>query len=75
MRRKSASLLMFLVTRPNFTATREQVLEELWPDNDPSSASNSLNQSLYFLRRDIDPWYEDDMSLEYIAIRRGPRLA
>jgi DNA-binding SARP family transcriptional activator len=66
-RRKPASLLMFLITRPNFTATREQVLEELWPDTDPTSASNSLNQSLYFLRRDIDPWYEDDISVEYVA--------
>ena len=66
MRRKSASLLMYLVTRPNLTATREQILEELWPENDPGSASNSLNQSLYFLRRDIDPWYEDDVSLEYV---------
>jgi DNA-binding SARP family transcriptional activator len=66
MRRKPASLLMFLVTRPNHTATREQVLDELWPDNDPGSAANSLNQTLYFLRREIDPWYEDDVSTEYI---------
>jgi hypothetical protein len=66
MRRKPASLLMYLVTRPNFTATRDQVLEELWPENDPGSAANSLNQSLYFLRRDIDPWYEDDLAIEYV---------
>ncbi|MGI8928123.1 MAG: hypothetical protein ACR2H0_01475 [Candidatus Limnocylindrales bacterium] len=66
-RRKPASVLMYLLTRPNFTATREQVLEELWPNNDPQSASNSLNQSLYFLRRDVDPWYEDDISVEYVA--------
>lgn len=65
-RRKPASLLMYLITRPSLTATREQVLDELWPDNDPGSAANSLNQSLYFLRRDIDPWYEDDMSVEYV---------
>lgn len=69
MRRKPASLLLYLVTRPNFTATREQVLDELWPDNDPTSASNSLNQSLYFLRRDIDPWYEDELSIEYVPFQ------
>jgi DNA-binding SARP family transcriptional activator len=57
---------MFLVTRPRFTATRDQVLDELWPDADPASASNSLNQSLYFLRRDIDPWYEDGLSIDYV---------
>jgi DNA-binding SARP family transcriptional activator len=65
-RRKAASLLMYLVTRPNLTATREQVLDELWPDADPGSAANSLNQSLYFLRRDIDPWYEDELSMDYL---------
>jgi DNA-binding SARP family transcriptional activator len=66
-RRKPASLLMYLTTRPNLTAHRDEVLDALWPDADPASATNSLNQSLYFIRRDIDPWYEDDMSLDYIA--------
>jgi DNA-binding SARP family transcriptional activator len=68
MRRKSAALLMFLVSRPGLAAGREQILEELWPDSDPLSASNNLNQSLFYLRRDIDPWYEDDVSVEYIGL-------
>jgi LuxR family maltose regulon positive regulatory protein len=67
IRRKPASLLMYLVTRPNFTATREQVLDELWPDVDPVAGANSLNQSLYFVRREIDPWYEDDTSVDYLS--------
>jgi DNA-binding SARP family transcriptional activator/tetratricopeptide (TPR) repeat protein len=67
IRRKPASLLMYLVTRPNFTATREQVLEDLWPDGDPGSGANSLNQSLYFVRREIDPWYEVDVSHDYVS--------
>jgi DNA-binding SARP family transcriptional activator len=69
VRRKSAALLMFLVTRPGHTASREQVLDELWPDADPDAATNNLNQSLYFLRREIDPWYEDDMSVDYLGLR------
>ena len=35
MRRKSSSLLMYLVTRPSHSATKDQVLEELWPESDP----------------------------------------
>jgi len=66
IRRKPAALLMYLLTRPSFSANREQVLDELWPDADPDSASNSLNQTLYFLRREIDPWYEDGVSVEYV---------
>jgi ATP/maltotriose-dependent transcriptional regulator MalT/DNA-binding SARP family transcriptional activator len=66
MRRRSASLLAYLITRRQNTATREQVLDSLWPDLDPASASNSLNQTMYFLRRDIDPWYDDDLSMDYV---------
>jgi DNA-binding SARP family transcriptional activator len=69
MRRKPAALLVYLVTRPAFTAHREQVIDELWPDADPTSALNSLNQSLYFLRREIDPWYEDGVSPEYVGFQ------
>jgi DNA-binding SARP family transcriptional activator len=67
IRRRPAALLMYLVTKPNFTAAREQVLDELWRDADPVGASNSLNQTLYFLRREIDPWYEDDLSADYVG--------
>jgi two-component SAPR family response regulator len=43
------------------------VLDELWPDLDPEAAANSLNQTLYFLRRDIDPWYTDGVSADYVV--------
>ena len=66
-RRKAATLLMYLITRPSMTAVKEQVLDELWPDLDPAAATNSLNQTLYFLRRDIDPWYDDGVSVEYVV--------
>jgi two-component SAPR family response regulator len=66
-RRKAASVLTYLISRPNQTATKEQVLEELWPDLDPEAAANSLNQTLYFLRRDIDPWYTDGISADYVV--------
>jgi len=66
-RRKSASLLVYLLTRPNSTATREQVLDNLWPDSDPRAGANSLHQTLYFLRRDIDPWYDEDESANYVV--------
>ncbi len=67
MRRKPSALLMYLVSRPAFSSHRDQVLDDLWPDADPASAINSLNQSLYFLRREIDPWYEDGQSPDYIG--------
>ena len=67
-RRKAASLLLFLVTRPNLTAAREQVMEGLWPDQSPKSAVNSLHQTLFYLRRDIEPWYEDGFTADYVRM-------
>lgn len=67
-RRKAASLLLFLVTRPSLTASREQVMEGLWPDQSPKSATNSLHQTLFHLRRDIEPWYEDGFTADYVRI-------
>jgi two-component SAPR family response regulator len=38
----------------------------MWPELEPSSAANSLNQTLYFLRRDIEPDYEEAVSANYV---------
>jgi DNA-binding SARP family transcriptional activator len=66
VRRKVLSLLCYLCTRPELTATREQVLEAIWPDLTPELASNSLNQTVYFLRRIFEPDYRDDSSPGYL---------
>ncbi len=42
-------------------------MEDLWSDLAPASAANSLNQTLYFLRRDLDPYFDEDTSYEYIS--------
>ncbi len=66
VRRKVLALLAFLITRPNMTAARDQVVDALWPEQDPSAASNSLNQTVYFLRRVFEPGYVDDRSPGYL---------
>lgn len=69
IRRKVLSLLCFLLSRPQLTSTREQVLEALWPEMDPEAGANSLNQSTYFLRRILEPGCEDDTSAGYLRSR------
>jgi DNA-binding SARP family transcriptional activator len=69
VRKKVLSLLGFLLTRPQFTATREQVLDALWPDMDPDAGANSLNQTSYFLRRIFEPAYDDDTTAGYLQSR------
>ena len=69
IRRKVLSLLCFLLTKPQFTATREQALDALWPEMDPEAGANSLNQSAYFLRRVLEPECQDDTSAGYLRSR------
>ncbi len=66
IRRKVLSLVCFLLTKPGFTATRDQVLEALWPDLEPAVAVNSLNQTVYFLRRVFEDPYREDESANYV---------
>jgi DNA-binding SARP family transcriptional activator len=65
-RRKVLALLCFLLTRRDMSSTRDQVLEGLWPELDPADALNSLNQTVYFLRRVIEEVYVDDLSPGYV---------
>jgi len=67
IRRKVLALLCFLVTRPGQSATREEVLEALWPDLAPSTALNSLNQTVYFLRRVFEPSFSEDITAGYVG--------
>jgi DNA-binding SARP family transcriptional activator/tetratricopeptide (TPR) repeat protein len=53
VRRKAAALLLFIASRPNYTATRDQVCEVLWPGQDTDVSANSLHQTLFFLRREF----------------------
>jgi DNA-binding SARP family transcriptional activator len=66
VRRKVLTLLCFLLTRARFSSTRDEVLDSLWPNFEPAVALNSLNQTLYFLRRVFEPAYREDTSPGYV---------
>ncbi len=44
IRPRSLALLTYLATRPRHAATREEVIDALWPDAEPQAGLNSLNQ-------------------------------
>ena len=69
VRRKVLSLLLYLVSRPRMAATRDQVLDALWPEASPSDALNSLNQTVYFLRRVIEPDFDEETTAGYVQHR------
>jgi ATP/maltotriose-dependent transcriptional regulator MalT/DNA-binding SARP family transcriptional activator len=67
IRRRVLALLCLLLTQPDFSATREHVIDSLWPENDPDSALNSLNQTVYFLRRVFEPRFAEEISPGYVG--------
>jgi DNA-binding SARP family transcriptional activator len=67
VRRKVLALLCLLLSRPRFASTRDEVVDSLWPDHDPESALNSLNQTAYFLRRVFEPHYREETSPGYLG--------
>jgi ATP/maltotriose-dependent transcriptional regulator MalT/DNA-binding SARP family transcriptional activator len=69
IRKKVLSLLTFLLTRPQFTASREQVIEALWPQMEPEAGANSLNQTSYFLRQVFEPEATEDATAGYLNSR------
>ena len=69
IRKKVLSLLTFLLTRPQFTASREQVIEALWPQMEPEAGANSLNQTSYFLRQVFEPTASEDATAGYLNSR------
>lgn len=66
IRRKVLALVCYLLTRRDLAAGREEVLDALWPDLDPETAGNSLNQTLYFLRRTFEAPYAEERSPGYV---------
>jgi DNA-binding SARP family transcriptional activator len=67
VRRKVLALLCLLLSKTEFAASREEVIDGLWPDLDPGSALNSLNQTAYFLRRVFENDYSEETSPGYLV--------
>ncbi len=66
IRRKALALLLYLLGQPAGAATPDQIIEALWPDVDPDAALNSVHQTIYVLRRVVDPDYKAGTSPEYL---------
>ncbi|MBV9328967.1 MAG: tetratricopeptide repeat protein [Chloroflexi bacterium] len=53
-RRKARQLFKILLTHRNRWATKEELVELLWPESDPDSASTNLRSVMHALRRALD---------------------
>ena len=65
-RRRTRTLLGLIAAHGETALTRDMVLDIMWPDADPGAAVNSLNQTVFQLRRALDPAYRDGESPQYV---------
>lgn len=65
-RKRMRLLLGLLVASHDSGLSRDQVLDTLWPDSDPAAAVNSLNQTVFQIRRLIDDQYREGESPQYL---------
>jgi DNA-binding SARP family transcriptional activator len=72
--KKARDLLKLLVARRGKTATREFLIEALWPDEDPKKTSNRLSVALNVVRGVLDPEGRSDPDRFIFADRAGVRL-
>jgi DNA-binding SARP family transcriptional activator len=78
-KRRLRALLGLLVVHSGQVLSRDTALDVLWPEADPIAAVNSLNQSVYQLRRVLNPQHRDGDSPQYIlsapdALQLNPDL-
>ena len=66
IRKKVLAVLAFLACQPGGSATPDQILEALWPELQPDQGINSVHQTIYFLRRVIEPDYRAGRSADYL---------
>jgi predicted ATPase len=53
--KKARELVKLLALAPGHRLHREQAMDVLWGDREPSAAANNLNQAVYVARRALDP--------------------
>ena len=70
--RKARQLLMILVARRGQSIHREQLVELLWPDDDPDRTRNRLDVAVSTVRRALDPARE--FNVDELIESRGGRV-
>ncbi|MFN2454288.1 MAG: BTAD domain-containing putative transcriptional regulator [Pyrinomonadaceae bacterium] len=68
-RRKNKLLVKLLALQPFHQLHREQVMESLWPEEDPDSAAKSLHRTIHEARHALEPHLSSPADSHFISIR------
>ena len=65
-KKRIKGMLGLLASHLGRPMSRDQVIETLWPDADYTAGVNNLNQTVFQLRRELDPTHRDGESAPYV---------
>ena len=65
-RRKSKTLIKLLALQPQHRLHRDQILEFLWPEQEPDAALNNLHKTIHAARRALEPTLKSGADSEFI---------
>jgi DNA-binding SARP family transcriptional activator len=66
--RKTKTLLKLLALAPRHRLQREELMEILWPEQDPEAAANNLHKVIFFARRALEPGLPRSTPSAYIHL-------
>jgi DNA-binding SARP family transcriptional activator len=68
-RQKAKKLFKLLLLAPQRQLLKDQILDALWPEKTPESATNNLHRTLFILRRVLQPELENAAHSPYILFK------
>jgi len=71
---KAKSILQYLMTRPMEPIIKDMLMEALWPDCDPHTASNNLKAAMHGLRQTLSNLFYEKESFPCILFLQGSYL-
>jgi DNA-binding SARP family transcriptional activator/tetratricopeptide (TPR) repeat protein len=66
-KKRMRSMLALLGAHIGRPQSRDQVIETLWPEADVTAGVNNLNQTVFQLRRELDPTHREGESTPYLV--------
>lgn len=71
---KAKSILQYLMTRPREPITRDSIMEALWPEHDPQTASNNLKVAIHNLKKTLNYLLDQKENFPCILFLQGSYL-
>lgn len=71
---KAKAVFQYLMTRPREPIIKDVLMETLWPDCDPQSASNNLKAAIHGIRQTLGRLFDNKGSFPYVHFLQGSYL-